>query len=56
MSKEYYNEVNQWKLKSFFLNVLKTEGRRYMVSRKSEEELADLLATKLIAKLNKETK
>ena len=56
MSKTYYKELNRWKLKSFFLNVLKGEGRRHIMSLESEEELAEILTTRLIDKVNRETK
>jgi hypothetical protein len=55
-SKEYYNEINRWKIKTFFLSVLKSnEGRQHIISLESEEKLASLLTEKLIQKVKKET-
>jgi hypothetical protein len=55
-SKEYYNEINRWKAKTFFLSVLRSyEGRQHVISLESEEKLADLLTEKLIQKVKKET-
>jgi hypothetical protein len=56
MSKEYRKEVNRWKLKSFFLGVLKREGKKIVSTEAHREELAEILTTKLIEKLKKETK
>ena len=56
MTKEYYKEVNLWKLKNFFLKVLKREGRQHIISLESEEVLAEMLANKLLEKINRETK
>jgi len=55
MSNDSYNEeINKWKAKSFFLNVLKNEGRPYISSDAGVELLSDILTTKLLEKLKKE--
>jgi hypothetical protein len=56
MSKEYYKEINQWKLKNFFLTILKNEGSRIVSSDFQREELAQLLSSKLVEKIIKETR
>jgi hypothetical protein len=56
MSKTYYNEVNRWKLKTFFLKVLKEEGKRIVSNDFQKEELAELLTKKLLEKINRETR
>jgi hypothetical protein len=54
MSAIYHEEINQRKAKSFFLKVLKSEGRPYISSDTGVEILSDILATKLLEKLKKE--
>ena len=56
MSKTYYNEVNKWKLKNFFLKVLKEEGSRVVSNDFQREELAEILTNKLLEKIQRETK
>tara|TARA_R100000008_G_scaffold83816_1_gene69750 strand:- start:596 stop:766 length:171 start_codon:yes stop_codon:yes gene_type:complete len=56
MNKEYYKEVNRWKLKTFFLNVLKGEGGRIISNEFQREELAELLTNKLLDKIKRETR
>jgi hypothetical protein len=55
MSKEYRQEVNRWKLKTFFLKVLREEGSRVVSMDFQREELAEILTCKFIDKINKET-
>jgi hypothetical protein len=54
--KEYNKQLNHWKAKTFFLSVLRSEGRKHVISDKSVEELATILAERLIQKVIKETK
>ena len=55
MSNDSYNEeINKWKAKSFFLNVLKNEGRPYINSDAGVELLSDILTNKLLEKLERE--
>jgi len=56
MTKEYNNEVNRWKLKSFFMSIFKEEASRMLNNNSQREELAELLATKLLEKITKETR
>jgi hypothetical protein len=56
MNKEYYKLINQFKLKAFFLKVLKEEGSRVVSSEFQREELAEILTNKLTEKLHRETK
>jgi hypothetical protein len=56
MNTEYYKEVNRWKLKTFFLKVLKEEGSRVVSNDFQREELAEILTTKLIEKIIRETR
>ena len=56
MNKEYHKEVNRWKLKTFFLNVLKGEGSRVVSNDFQREELAEILTNKLLEKIQRETK
>jgi hypothetical protein len=56
MSKEYYKEVNRWKLKTFFLSVLKGEGSRVVSNDFQREELAEILTNKLLEKIQKESR
>mgnify|MGYP006405051779 CR=1 FL=1 len=55
MTKEYYKEVNRWKLKTFFLNILKGEASRIISSEFQREELAELLTKRLIEKVDRES-
>jgi len=54
MSKEYYKEVNRWKLKTFFLSVLKGEGGHIISNEFQKEELAEILTKRLLDKVFKE--
>ena len=54
--KEYNKQLNHWKAKTFFLSVLRSEGRKHIIALESEEQLAELLAERLIQKVIKETK
>jgi len=54
MSETYHKEVNKRKAKSFFLNVLKREGRAYVISDHAIEALSEILSNKLLEKLEKE--
>jgi hypothetical protein len=54
MSEIYHEEVNLRKAKSFFLSVLKNEGRPYISSDAGVELLSDILTKKLIEKIKKE--
>ena len=55
MTKEYHKEVNRWKLKNFFLKVLREEGSRVVSNDFQREELAEILTCKFIDKIKKET-
>jgi hypothetical protein len=54
MSEEYRQLINRAKAKSFFLYVLKGEGRAYISSDAGVELLSDILSDKLIEKLERE--
>ena len=54
MSAIYHEEVNKRKAKSFFLKILKNEGRPHIMSDASVELLSDILTSKLLKKLKKE--
>jgi|TARA_R110000824_G_scaffold249901_1_gene438752 hypothetical protein len=54
MSEIYHKEVNKRKAKSFFMRVLKNEGRPHLMSAASIELLAEILSDKLLEKLEKE--
>ena len=54
MSEIYHKEVNKRKAKSFFIKVLRNEGRPFLSSENSVESLADILTKRLLEKLEKE--
>jgi len=56
MSEIYHKEVNKRKAKSFFLKILKNEGRPHIMSDASVELLSEILSDKLLQKLEKERK
>jgi hypothetical protein len=56
MSEIYRKEVNKRKAKSFFIRVLKNEGRPHLMSEASVELLAEILSDKLLEKIEKEKK
>ena len=53
-SDAYHEEKNRYKAKSFFLHVLKNEGRPYLSSDAGVELLSDILTDKLLEKLQRE--
>ena len=54
MSEIYRKEINQRKAKSFFMKVLRSEGRPFLSSENSVESLANILTKRLLEKLEKE--
>jgi hypothetical protein len=54
MSEIYRKEINQRKAKSFFIKVLRDEGRPFLLSENSIESLANILTKRLLEKLEKE--
>lgn len=53
---DYTKQINKAKAKGFFLNVLKSEGRKYLLSETSVDKLADLLTERLVQKIEREIK
>tara|TARA_Y100000589_G_C27102343_1_gene608604 strand:+ start:551 stop:718 length:168 start_codon:yes stop_codon:yes gene_type:complete len=53
---EYNKQRYHWKAKSFFQNILKSEGRKYLISDTSVDSLAEMLSSRLVQKIQKETK
>ena len=53
---DYTKQINRAKAKGFFLSVLKSEGRKYLLSDTSVNKLADLLTERLVQKIEREIK
>ena len=53
-NESYNNMVNTAKARNFFLHVLKNEGRHCIISEDHINSLADILAKKLVEKIEKE--